>query len=229
MLLNTILYYFLNSQHLCLTFLERPKVPEIDLVFALTATTRNADDVFQRMRSAVKIISDTYGMNKLHYSVIVYGDDAKPIFDFKLNMPSRESLRYIIDRLQRISGRPDTVKALEEAMQIIKDSGVRPTAKTILVFITDGVVPDKPREVEKAVKAIEEQGAVVLEFALVDNPQTDFEVPSDVKPKELAEKVMKNVLAGENTRLSHPCYCAIFCKVNNNNPYLKSLLRKNKL
>ena len=196
---------YFASQHTCSLFVsffftlsERPKVPAIDLVFALTATTGDADDIFKRMKDAVKIITDTYGMNKLRYSAIVYGAVTKRIFDFKTDFSTREGLKYFIERLRKVSGGPDTKAALEQAMRVIKDSIPRPTAKTVLVLITDGALPDNPQEVERFIGEIKEKGIHVLTFALVNNPKTDFEVPNKVEPRELAEKVMQNVLAGRS-------------------------------
>lgn len=171
------------------------------MVFALTATTGDADDTYQRMKDAVEIITDTYGMNTLRYSFIVYGTLPKIIFDFKTNFPSRESLKYFIEQSQRATGRPSTKRVLDEVMQVIKVSSVRPSAKKIVVLLTDGASYDNPKDVERAIKTLEEQGIPVLTFALVNNPQTDFEVSKTVEPKELAEKVMESVLAGKCVHL----------------------------
>lgn len=171
-----------------LTLIDRPKVPEIDLVFAITATTGAVEAIFHRMRDAVKIITDTYGMNKLRYSVITYGSTAEMVFDFKTSFPTRESLKYFIERLRRIPGGPDTLAALEEANKVIKDSGTRPTAKTVLVLITDGATPERPLEVNKSIEAIEKEGVPVLGFVVRNN----------VESRDLAEKVMKKVLTGKS-------------------------------
>lgn len=206
------LYLFFCNTAFTLT--ERSKVPEIDVVFALTATTGDADGTFQRMKDAVEIITDTYGMNTLRYSFIVYGALPKIIFDFRTNFPSRESLKYFIEQSRRATGRPDTKRALEEAMQVIRGSSVRPSAKKILVLLTDGASYDNPQDVEKAIQALNKTGVPVLTFALVNNPKTDFEVPKTVEPGELAVKVMEIVLAGK-------CIC-LYSKLltitdNNNN------------
>ena len=171
------------------------------MVFALTATTGDADDTYQRMKDAVEIITDTYGMNTLRYSFIVYGTLPRIIFDFKTNFPSRESLKYFIEQSQRATERPGTKRVLDEVMQVIKVSSVRPSAKKIVVLLTDGASYDNPKDVERSIKKLEEQGIPVLSFALVNNPQTDFEVPKTVEPKELAEKVMESVLAGKCVHL----------------------------
>lgn len=171
-----------------LTRIDRPKVPEIDLVFAITATTGAVEAIFHRMRDAVKIITDTYGMNKLRYSVIRYGSTADTVFDFKMSFSTRESLKYFIERLRRIPGGPDTLAALEKANEVIKDSGTRPTAKTVLVLITDGATPERPLEVNKSIEAIEKEGVPVLGFVVRNN----------VESRDLAEKVMKKVLAGKS-------------------------------
>jgi len=176
---------------------ERPKVPEIDVVFALTATTGDADDTFQRMKDAVEIITDTYGVYTLRYSFIVYGAISKTEFDFKTNFDNRESLKYNIEQSRRVTGRPDTKRTLQKAMQVIRGSSVRPSAKTVLVFLTDGASYDNPQDVEKAIQALNNKGTSVLTFALVNNPKTDFEVSKTVEPGELAEKVMEKVLAGK--------------------------------
>ena len=172
-------------------------MPEIDVVFALTATTGDADDTFKRMKDAVEIITDTYGIHRLRYSFIVYGAIPSIVFDFKTNFPSRESLKYFIEQSRRVTGRPDTQRTLEEAMQVIRGSSLRPSAKKILVLLTDGASYDNPQNVEKAIQAINKKGIPVLTFSLVNNPRTDFEVPKTVEPGELAENVMEKVLAGK--------------------------------
>ena len=166
---------------------ERPKVPEIDLVLAITATTEDKEVIFPRMRDAVKIITETYGLNKLHYSLIVYGSTPRLIFDFTTNFASRESFAYIVDLLQAIPDGPDTVGALEEAMKVISSSGRRPTAKTVLVLITDGASPDNPREVARSIEAIERGGTPVLEF----------NVTTTDEPEKLAENLVEKILAGK--------------------------------
>lgn len=167
------------------------------MVFALTATTGNAADTFQRMKDAVEIITDTYGIYTVRYSFIVYGAIANIVFDFKTNFPSRESLKYFIEQSRRATGRPDTKRTLEEAMQVIRGSSVRPSAKKILVLLTDDASYDNPEDVDKAIEDLNKKGIPVLTFALVNNPKTDFEVPKTVEPGELAEKVMEKILAGK--------------------------------
>jgi len=167
------------------------------VVFALTATTGNAEDTFQRMKDAVEIITDTYGIYTVRYSFIVYGAIANIVFDFKTNFPSRESLKYFIEQSRRATGRPDTKRTLEEVMQVIRGSSVRPSAKKILVLLTDDASYDNPEDVDKAIEDLNKKGIPVLTFALVNNPKTDFEVPKTVEPGELAEKVMEKVLAGK--------------------------------
>ena len=155
-------------------------------MFAIAATTRDADVIFPRMRDAVKIISETYGLNKLHYSVIVFGSSPSLIFDFTTNLPSRESLAYFIDRLEAVSGGPDTKAALEKAVEVIESSGTRSTAKTVLVLITDGASPTSPREVTRSIEAIERGGTPVLEFNVTRRDE----------PGKLAENVMEKVFSG---------------------------------
>lgn len=167
------------------------------MVFALTATTGNAEDTFQRMKDAVEIITDTYGIYTVRYSFIVYGAIPNIVFDFKTNFPSRESLKYFIEQSRRATGRPDTKRTLEEVMQVIRGSSVRPSAKKILVLLTDDASYDNPEDVDKAIEDLNKKGIPVLTFALVNNPKTDFEVPKTVEPGELAEKVMEKVLAGK--------------------------------
>ena len=172
----------MKKSNLLFALTERPKVPEIDLVFAIAAT----NVIFPRMRDAVKIISETYGLNKLYYSVIVFGSSPSLIFDFTTKFPSRESLAYFIDRLESVSWGPDTKAALEKAVEVIESSGTRPTAKTVLVLITDGASPTNPREVTRSIEAIEREGTPVLEF----------NVTSRDEPGKLAENVMEKVFAG---------------------------------
>ena len=198
MIVLVVVSYHLPFCNTTFSLTERPKVPKIDVVFALTATTGDADDTFQRMKDAVEIITDTYGVYTVQYSFIVYGAIPNIVFDFKTNFPSRESLKYFIERSQRATGRPDTKRTLEEAMQVIRGSSLRPTAKAILVLLTDGASYDNPQDVETAIQALNKKGVPVLTFGLVNQPKTDFEVPKTVEPRKLAKKVMEKVLAGKH-------------------------------
>ena len=179
------------------TFSVRTRAPEVDVVFALTATTGNPEDAFQRMKDAVKIVTDTYGIHRLHYSLIVYGSRPSEEFDFKTSFPTRSSIKNFIENSRRVSSRPGTKRALDEALQIIKDSSLRPSVKKVVVLLTDGVSDLDPSAVEGAVQSMEKNGIPVLIFALVNNPKTEFEVSKTVNPADLARKVMEKVFDGK--------------------------------
>ena len=179
------------------TFSVRTRAPEVDVVFALTATTGNPEDAFQRMKDAVKIVTDTYGIHRLHYSLIVYGSRPSEEFDFKTSFPTRSSIKDFIENSRRVSSRPGTKRALDEALQIIKDSSLRPSVKKVVVLLTDGVSDLDPSAIEGAVQSMEKNGIPILIFSLVNNPKTEFEVSKTVNPVDLARKVMEKVFDGK--------------------------------
>lgn len=80
-------------------FVECFKVFEIDLVLVIIVIIEDKEVIFLCMCDVVKIIIEIYGLNKLYYSLIVYGFILCLIFDFIINFVFCESFVYIVDLL----------------------------------------------------------------------------------------------------------------------------------
>ena len=117
--------------------IERPpKMNEVDLAFAITATSATADQTFRKMKDTVNAILNQFGQDKVKYALIVFGGSAAVKVNFKDTFTKDEDLRKFIDSVPRTSGGPDFVKALGEANKLFAAGG-RPDAQRILVVITD--------------------------------------------------------------------------------------------
>ena len=116
--------------------LGEPVLPEIDLGFALAASSMDADRAFSLMKNVIRAIVDKYGRSRLRYMTILLGDKAMISFSFADTFSSDESLKGFISSLSRLQGQPDLEKALKEAREAFYRNA-RPKAKKIMVLLTD--------------------------------------------------------------------------------------------
>ena len=82
------------------TAADRPQIPEIDIGFAISATTRNSEETYQQMKNIIKSIIDTYSAEKLRYSLVVYGQTASTKISFT-EKTSDASLKIFIDAIPK--------------------------------------------------------------------------------------------------------------------------------
>ncbi len=75
-----------------------PKIPEMNLAFAISA--RAVDDVtnFEKMKDILKTIVQKFGSNRIHYSVITFGDPPTTVLPFNRRLPSDEDLARFIGK-----------------------------------------------------------------------------------------------------------------------------------
>lgn len=103
----------------------------MDLGFALSATSTFHNETFKLMKDTITYIIDTYGTQKIHYSVLVYGDTATKEINFGQTPPSPEQLKTAIEKLPVGIGTPNLAKALEEAVKIFQDENRRPLTRKV--------------------------------------------------------------------------------------------------
>lgn len=89
-----------------------PTIPEVDLVFAISAAAADSERNFQQMKSVVNSIISTYTMEWIRYGVIMFGSDATVRVNMKTFFPTDEVLKNLIAGLPKPSGTPalDTVR-----------------------------------------------------------------------------------------------------------------------
>ena len=74
-------------------------VPEIDLAFAISATSASSPQTFKLMKDTIKFIVGEYNTDKIHYSVILYGNVPTTPLRFSDQIPTAEDIKKVIDRL----------------------------------------------------------------------------------------------------------------------------------
>ena len=113
----------------CFIFKEIPDVPTVDLAFALSATASDADTNFKLMKDTITSFADMYGMSKINYAVIAYGERQRTWFNFQTQPSDFGDLKKIVDAISREAGVVALDKALDEARKLF--DGGRPQARKV--------------------------------------------------------------------------------------------------
>ena len=104
---------------------EETVVPEIELVFAISATGTEADEAYRLMKDTLKSMIDEYGSKEINYSVIVYGSSVEQKIAFDQRFSDDEALKESVDKIGRATGVPALVETLEEAKKVFEGSNIR--------------------------------------------------------------------------------------------------------
>ena len=110
--------------------------PLIDLTFALSATSPSSNNTFAFMKSTICAIIDQYGINRIRYSIFVFGSDVIIKLGF-VNMQSKDTLTSHIDEIGKTSGTPLLVKALDQVKSGFQQFSKGSKASRALVVILD--------------------------------------------------------------------------------------------
>ena len=122
-----------------LLFLVRPPIPEIDLVFALSAASVFHNETFKLMKNTISYIIETYGTENIYYSVVVYGDTATTKINFNQTTPSLEQLKAAVGKLSVGTGTPDLAEALKKALKLFEDGSRRPLTHKVYYYFDQGI------------------------------------------------------------------------------------------
>ena len=186
------------------------------------------------MKNTVKKFIDTYGVNKIHYSVIVYGNQVIRVVNFNRTFPlSANELKTAIDRQPALPGVPVLTNALKEAYRVFKESVGRSGAKKVLVVITDRNSGSSTNSLSQAVRPLEDLGVLVISIGVGNevsrselniispNPLDVISARLNINPSVLAVRIMERILRRKPFRsalLRQYCFIAIpamnvgFCK-----------------
>lgn len=99
-----------------------PHVPVLDLAFALSATAADANKNFKLMKDTISAFAEMYGMSKINYAVIAYGQSPRKWFDFETQPSDLDALRRTVDGIPREGGVVALDKAVEEARKLFDGS-----------------------------------------------------------------------------------------------------------
>jgi len=143
-------------------FSDSANIPEIDLTFALSATSVSSERTFNLMKSTVNRIIQQYGITRIHYSVIVFGSSPTTHFDFSRTFPNKDDLIRVISNLPKKSGDPDLAKALESVSKVYELKQVRPNAKKVVVVILDKKTVNTAKELNKNAVFLVDKGVLAI-------------------------------------------------------------------
>lgn len=184
------------------------ELPEIDLCFAISATAVDANTTFTLMKETINDIIDSYGADKIRYSVIVFGSRAIQKVGFDSAISDPDKLEELVSSLVAISGDSALDKALEKALESFKGSVSRPNARKILVVITDHESGLEENEIVTKAKLLGQGNIRVIAVAVGDlADQQELEavasdkrdvlsVSNSVQPSKLSKDIMVLVLTG---------------------------------
>lgn len=210
-------------------FSDSANIPEIDLTFALSATSVSSETTFNLMKSTVNRIVQQYGIERIHYSVIVFGSVSTTRFDFSRTFPDKDSLIRTVSRLPKNPGNSDLAKALESAKRVYELQQVRPHAKKVLVVIMDNKSTNSITELNKIVPVLVDKGVLVIGVGvggsveskeleiITEENRNIIKVGISKNPDELAKEIMAIILRSESISfISHDvlsvccgCYCCL--------------------
>lgn len=190
---------------LVISCLVQPPVPEVDLGFALSASSVFYNETFKLMKDIINYIVDTYGTQKIHYSVLVYGDTATIEINFGQTPPSPQQLKTAVEKLRVETGAPNLAGALEKALKMFEDDDRRPLTRKVLVIMADSKSRSTEDEIIKAVRPLEERDVKVIAVAVgeeADPVELETTTPDKTNvietgkeedPKMVGEKIMDKI------------------------------------
>ena len=208
--LVTSLYFLLTTitnRSLSVSLFLDANITKLDLVFALSATTSSFIQTYNLMRNTVNRFINTYGVNKIHYSIIVYGNQVSRVVNFNHTFPqSANELKTAINAQPSLPGPTVLRNALAETFRIFNETEGRPGAKKVLVVITDSNSPsDNSNTLTAAVRPLENKKVLVISVAIGNvnrsellvispNPLDVISVQSNVDFGVLSEWIMDRIL-----------------------------------
>lgn len=195
-----------NYFSLTLYFTDPARLNEVNLGFAISASSLDSDRAFKLMQDVVKSTMNKYPPASIYYSVLSFGDPTVVHINFEDKM-SDEDRERAIDSIVKPSGKASLDKALDKARSLFEEAATkRPTAKNILVVIVDKKSDSKLDDVKASARLLEDVGIKVVVVAVgneVDQPEILVVSPTSIltnttdKPDSVAEKIIKIIDKGE--------------------------------
>ena len=185
----------------------KPPVPELDLGFAIAASSLEADKTFQLMKDTVAEVVKAYKLDKINYGLIVFGDAASIKIQFGRFNKVNDLLRYLAVIPKQTRGAA-LDEMLKEAERLFAAPGSRVHARKVLVAITDlasGLSSSQlidaakkwqNKDIKIVAVSIGEQ-ADTKELEVLTSKQNVIEEPITVRPNELKSTIMEKVLKGK--------------------------------
>ena len=187
---------------------ETPTFPQMDLVFAISANSGDADATLKLMKESIrKIMNDLkFGNGNVQYAVIAYGSTVvqlgEPSFD------SIKDLREYIQKLPKQSRDPQIDKTLQGALNIFQGPNARHGARHVLVVLTDKKSNSTDEDIKTGAEQLDEKKIRVIPVAIGNEadpnelmkitPYRDdlIEATKEGEPWRLAREIIIKALTG---------------------------------
>lgn len=180
-------------------------VPKLDLVFAISATSKDTDETFQLMTSAIDSLLQKYDSSNIRYGVLVYGDDATVVVHLKNQTDAAQIQENLTTILAPVGGTA-LDKALEAAAVMFAEAGDREDADRVLVIMTDESSGLDEDVVVGATKPLEQMAVKIIpvvvgddvtpkEFVTVTSKGNIITTKKDKDPEQLSVEIMERVIS----------------------------------
>ena len=179
----------------CVLFLSffPVNLPLIDLTFALSSSSVFSQETFMLMKETVQSLVHTYGIDRIHYGVIVFGSVPTRSFDFATNFPDQNELIRKVSQLTRSGGSPDLVAALKKAREVFQLKEVRPYARKVLVVMIDNESSANKNDLNEEVRALRNRSVLVIGVGIgTQTLPKDLGIITDDKRNTLKAGINKN-------------------------------------
>ncbi len=176
----------------------------MDVVFAISATASDAQQIFNVMKEVIKAIFEKHGVDSIRPAIIVFGDSSSVRLSFDEEITDLDELKRRIDNLPQNTGTPDLDAALLQAKGVF--AGARPNAKKVLVIIVDDTSDSKPWEIKAKARELEEEQIEVVPVGIgneVDLEQLENTTPykdnlitadKDDDTDDIADEIVEKIL-----------------------------------
>ena len=178
---------------------------DIDLIFAVSASSTDAKETLELMKDTIQSIVARRGAVNIHYNVISYGAQTRTIVNFQDTFPNEEQLIEKLESLSSVTGTPDLDLALEDAKEAFEGPGARSQARKILVFLVDSKSGSTDEDILKSAVSLEEVGVQVIVLAIGNEVKREelekttpykknvMEVSNKEDPESLAKKLTNKI------------------------------------
>lgn len=168
------------------------EVPEVNLAFALSATSSTPDLTFNKMKSVVEKMLKRYEVGNVRYGLISFGAEPTTHITFDQSIKQKDSLARLISLIPRSTGGPDLDKAITEIERLFNSQGARarPKSKKVAVVIFDKKSVSNLDVIRSKSARLAEQGVFVIPVA-VGNATDDSEMEGITDIPERIVKVKK--------------------------------------
>ena len=189
---------------------QRP-IPELELGFAIAAGSLYADETFQLMKDTISAIIRGYGLGKIKYALVVFGDTAAMKIQFSDHTDVNNLLQFLSIIPKKRSGAALN-EALKEAEGLFSSADIRPHARKVLVVITDLSSGKSPSEVREAARPLTDKGIKIVavaigkevdpkEFEIITSRERIIIEERSVQPGYLKKEIMLIVLRGWSSHI----------------------------